>query len=245
MDQVLPLILLGMQNDVARLDRAAMNLANAQTVGYKREVATMPFARMARAPDAQVGAGVVVDQRAGTLRTTGQSLDLAIAGPGWFEVQTEHGIAHTRQGNFQLDPQGRLVTAQGHLVMGTGGIIQLSHGMPHIDAQGRVFEGGLAGAAPGRTDGMPLAQLKVVAADPKAMVQRLGDGLVVLGGEPQAVESGLLQVRQGFLENANVNSMQEMVQLMQAMRHFESMQKVALGYDEMVASAIRRLGETS
>jgi len=52
-------------------------------------------------------------------------------------------------------------------------------------------------------------------------------------------------VRQGFLENANVNSMQEMVDLMQTMRHFESMQKVALGHDEMMGAAIRRLGENT
>lgn len=245
MDAVLSLSLQSMQHDMARLDRVAMNLANAQTVGYKREVATGAFGRLVPAAAAAPEAGVGIDQRPGTLRATGQKLDVALAGPGWFEVQTDHGIAYTRQGQFQLDPQGRLVTAKGHLVMGTEGAIQLSHGMPLIDAQGRVFAGGLPGAEPARTDGFPLAQLKVVAADPAAAVQRLGDGLVLLQGEPLEVDPGALQVRQGFLENANVNSMQEMVQLMQTMRHFESMHKVALGYDEMLGSAIRRLGEST
>ncbi|NOJ99668.1 flagellar hook-basal body protein, partial [Corallococcus coralloides] len=54
-----------------------------------------------------------------------------------------------------------------------------------------------------------------------------------------------VQVRQGYLENSNVSSMQEMVHLVQTMRHFESMQKVALGYDEMTGQAIRKLGELS
>ena len=86
-------------------------------------------------------------------------------------------------------------------------------------------------------------QLKIVAAKPGTPVQRLGNGLVLLQGELQPLAEADLQVRQGFLENANVNSMHEMVQLMQTMRHFEAMQKVALGHDEMVASAIRRLGD--
>lgn len=246
MDAILSTSLQSMQHDMARLDRVAMNLANAQAVGYKREVAAGAFARLVpAAAAAAVEAGVGIDQRPGTLRATGQKLDVALAGPGWFEVQTEHGVAYTRQGQFQLDPQGRLVTARGHLVMGTGGAIQLPHGMPFIDAQGRIFEGGLPGAEPARTDGFPVAQLKVVAADPAAPVRRLGDGLVLLQAEPFELGAGALQVRQGFLENANVNSMQEMVQLMQTMRHFESMQKVALGYDEMLGSVIRRLGDPS
>jgi flagellar basal-body rod protein FlgG len=241
MDQVLALSLRSMQHDMSRLDRVAMNLANAQTVGYQREVASVPFAT--RAGQAAVAMGVATDPRPGTLRNTGQKLDLALAGPGWFEVQTEHGLAYTRQGSFQLDAQGRLVTSQGHPVMGVAGEIQLPHGMPVIDLQGRVFEGALPGAAPGRTDGASLAQLKVVAGSPKAAVQKLGGALVLLEGEPLPLAAGQVQVRQGFLENANVNSMQEMVQLIQTMRHFESMQKVALGYDDMVGAAIRRLGD--
>ncbi|RYY86714.1 MAG: flagellar hook-basal body complex protein [Comamonadaceae bacterium] len=243
MDQILAITLRSMQQDMGRLDRVGMNLANAQTVGYQREVASMPFARLAEGAAPIVG--VATDPRPGTLRNTGQKLDVALAGPGWFEVQTEHGLAHTRQGNFQLDPQGRLVTAQGHAVQGLGGDIQLPHGMPVIDAQGRIFEGALPGAAPGRNDGAPLAQLKVVVPRNGSPLQRLGEGAVLLEGEPLPLAPADLQVRQGFLENANVNSMQEMVQLIQTMRHFESMQKVALGYDEMVGSAIRRLGDNA
>ncbi|MDB5752115.1 MAG: hypothetical protein JWP65_2536 [Ramlibacter sp.] len=243
MDQILAITLRSMQHDMGRLDRVGMNLANAQTVGYRRDVATVPFARLAG--EAAAAVGTAIDPRAGTLRNTGQKLDVALGGPGWFEVRTEHGLAYTRQGNFQLDTQGRLVTAQGHAVMGVGGEIELSHGMPLIDVLGRIFEGALPGATPGRTDTTPLGQLKVVATRPGAAVQRLGGGLVLLEGEPLPVPASDLQLRQGFLENANVNSMQEMVQLIQTMRHFESMQKVALGYDEMVGSAIRRLGDNS
>jgi flagellar basal-body rod protein FlgF len=67
---------------------------------------------------------------------------------------------------------------------------------------------------------------------------------MVASESPAAMVSDVdVQIRQGFLENSNVSSMQEMVQLMQTMRHFESMQKVATGYDEMMGTAIRKLGD--
>lgn len=252
MNEILVLALQSLHRDMARVDGIASNLANAQTVGYKREVADVSFARRlevaqqeAAATQAAQPSRVHVDTRPGTLRQTGQSLDVALAGPGWFEVMTEQGLAHTRQGNFRLDPQGRLVTQQGHPVMGTGGEIQLLHGAPVIDAAGRVFEGALPGAAPARTGAEPIAQLKVVQFEAQAPVHRLGAGLVAIRGEPAQVPQGQAEVRQGFLENSNVSAMHEMVQLIQAMRHFETMQKVALGYDEMLGVAVRKLGETS
>jgi flagellar basal-body rod protein FlgF len=257
MNEVLSIALQGMQHDMAKVERVGINLANIQTPGYKREVlAGMPFAQRLNAAQAQAEGrsvahaavptpGTFVDQRPGTLKATGQSLDVALAGPGWFEVSTPQGPAYTRQGNFRLDAQGRLVTVQGYPVMGVGGEIQLPHGMPVIDPQGRVVEGSLPGAAPVGSGGAPVAQLKVVVFEAKAPLEKLGEGLVSAGGAPSIASDGQVDVRQGYLENSNVSSMQEMVQLIQAMRHFESMQKVALGYDEMIGVAVRKLGETA
>ena len=252
MNDILSLVLGSMHADMARLERTAMNLANVQTAGYKRDVAiTLPFAaRVDRgvqeslSPDGTGGGGAPVlashvDQRAGTLKATGQSLDLALSGPGWFEVQTESGPAYTRQGNFRLDARGRVVTQQGHAVMGVGGEMQLAQGNPVIDAAGRVFDA----AASGR--GISLAQLRIVQFEPSAQLERLGDGLVRVRGEPLAATEGSSQVKQGFLENSNVQPMQEMVQLLQSVRHLETMQKVATSYDEMLGTSIRRLGEPS
>ncbi|MNY66168.1 flagellar basal body rod protein FlgF [compost metagenome] len=81
--------------------------------------------------------------------------------------------------------------------------------------------------------------------DTPAELQRMGDGLLVTEQQASQVPDAELHVQQGFLENSNVSSMQEMAQLIQSMRHFESMQRVALGYDEMVGNAVRKLGELS
>lgn len=253
MNEILSLVLGSMQADLARMDRVATNLANVQTPGYKRQVAsTPPFASYlqqaqpvpAGAPthDAQpLGAFAVhTDLRAGTLKATGQPLDLALAGPGWFEVASGQGSAYTRQGDFRLDARGRLVTQQGHPVLGTAGEIQLQHGAPLVDAQGRVFERDAGGTVRGAA---PVAQLRIVQFESGAVLERAADGLVLARAEPTPVAEGSTTVQQGFLENSNVSQMQEMVQLVQAVRHLETLQKVATSYDEMLATSIRRLGE--
>lgn len=252
MDEILSIALRSMQHDMARLDRISMNLANAQTPGYKREVmAVRPFGQMvdgmAAAASATPARGEVllqIDHRQGTLKNTGQSMDLALGGAGFFEVSTPQGPAYTRQGSFRLDAQGRMVTAQGYPVMGKGGEIVLKNQSPVIDATGQVFDHPAQGTASGRPAGtLPVAQLRVVRFDSGDALEKLGEGLFVSGSPAQALDEMDVQVRQGYVENSNVSSMREMVQMIQATRHFESMQKVAIGYDDMMSTAIRKLGE--
>jgi flagellar basal-body rod protein FlgG len=229
------------------MDHVAMNIANAQTPGYKRElVAVLPFAqRLEQAAERAAGPQpwTQLDQTVGTLKATGRQLDVALSGPGWFEVMTPAGSAYTRKGDFRIDAQGRLVTQQGHAVMGAAGEIQLPHAAPLIDDAGRIREGALPGAAAGKP--APVAQLKVVQFAAHADIQRLGDGLVRIQGEATTVPEGAVQVQQAFLENSNVSHLQEMVRLMETLRHMETLQKIAVGYDEMLGAGIRKLGETS
>jgi flagellar basal-body rod protein FlgF len=261
MTDVLAISLQSMQQDMARLERISMNMANATTPGYKREVVAALPSNAAAFSDAMRGTGpapsadaldprvagiagmllIQTDARPGTLKSTGQSLDVALATPGFFEISTDAGLAYTRQGSWQLDARGRLVTAQGHPVMGTGGEIVLSRSNPVIDAAGRVFESRPGGG----TESTPVAQLKVVQFDDTRDFRRMGEGLLGTDQVPSQLSESDVQLRQGFLENSNVSSMQEMVQLIQSMRHFESMQRVAVGYDEMIGGAVRRLGDLS
>lgn len=264
MQDILAISLYGMQQDMARLERIGANMANALTPGYKRDVTAarpvpssfMPAghgiaaSRFADALKVAAGGAVAADPvspdamliqtdfRPGTLKSTGQALDLALGGAGYFEVMTEAGPAYTRQGDFRLDSRGRLVSAQGLPVMGRSGEIYLDGDRPVIDAAGRIFDAGSPGGA-------PLAQLKVVRFDAGSNPQRLGGGLFAAPASATQMNDAEVQVRQGFLENANVSAMQEMVALIQTMRHFETMQKIAVGYDEMMGTAIRKLGEAT
>lgn len=253
MNEILAIGLQGMQGDAARVEQIAMNLANALTPGFKRAVAVQApvaasfavhlsgAAALPPRADGEVALPAMAfrsDSRVGTLKFTGQPLDVALAGTGYFEVVTDNGPAYTRQGNFRVDAAGRLVTAQGYPVMGQGGEIVLPLSSPVITATGAVL------SAEGR-DEAPLAQLKIVDFEDGAALDRLGEGLLAAGGGMKLLRREEAQVRQGYLENSNVVSTQEMTGLIQAMRHFESMHKVAQGYDEMLGTAIRKLGETS
>jgi flagellar basal-body rod protein FlgF len=239
MHEVLAVALTSMQQDMSRLDRVASNLANVSTPGFKREVLvgssfgdafSSALAETRTAPaatglDSSAGPVVMTDSRAGSVRVTGQPFDLAIEGDGFFEVMTVAGPAYTRQGDFQVDARGRLVTSRGEPVMGVSGEITLTTLKPTIDSEGRVTEPLAAGGPGSGSPTTAVGQLKVVHLDDLQFVE------------------GKARIRQGALENSNVSSAQEMVQLMQTMRHFEAMQKVAQGYDEMLGAAIRKLGD--
>jgi len=250
MDDVLGVALLSMHQDMTRIERVAMNLSNALTPAYKRE---MSIARTTTGTTRSFGslwdAGMAAsingsgspdrtaletrsDMTTGTLKSTGQSLDMALSGQGFFEVQTDKGPAYTRQGNFRLDERGRVVTAQGYPVQGKGGDIFVATFKPVIDAAGNVTE-----------DKRPIGQLKIVQFDKPESLQRIGDGLFAEGPGIRQLSDADVQIRQGYLENANVSSVHEMVEMMQTMRHFESMQKMTQAYDEMVGNAIRKLGD--
>ena len=252
MPDVLAIALHSLHQDMGRLDRIATNLANVSTPGYKREVAgARPFAEMlgnvagmAQATPADapsLAPLVMLDGRAATQRSTGRSLDVALTGEGFFEVATDDGPAYTRQGDFRIDAQGRLVTAGGQPLVGKGGAeIRLTTSTPVIDGTGTVTEPD----APNRST-LPSGQLKVVRFESLAGMRHLGQGLLSAGVNGSVLADGDLRLRQGALENSGVDSMQEMVALMQTMRHAESMQRLAQGYDELMGTAIHKLGDLS
>ncbi|MBV8621511.1 MAG: flagellar hook-basal body protein [Curvibacter sp.] len=278
MQEIIALSLQSIHQDMERLDRIATNMANATTPGYKRQMmAPSPvaagasdFSRLVdgggagRETNTQTGLmslspsfqTMVTDSRAGTLKVTGESLDLALTGPGYFEVATENGPAYTRQGDFRRDAKGRLVNSLGMPVMGVGGEIFLEDNHPVIDATGQVFSSTnssskasasvVTGRGAGRgMDGQALARIKVVNFDSPGDLQPLGNGLVLGKGSTSALKDKDIHVQQGALENSNVSTMREMVDLIQTMRHLESMQKVAVAYDDMTGQAVRRLADLS
>ena len=258
MTNVLAISLASMQQEMSRLDQISANMANASTPAYKRQVAMsapvvdsgFATAMQAQRPSAagtpalpatSVPAAnwVQSDDSPGTLKATNQPLDVALTGHGYFEVETKQGLAYTRQGNWQLDARGRLVTARGDAVMGTGGEIVLSSLPVRIDAKGQVFAGA------DDANASPVGQLKVVRFDDPLRLSNVGSGLVTSPDQPVQLSDSDIEIRQGYLENSNVNSAREMVQLIHSMRHFESMQKVATAYDDMLGGAIRKLGDLS
>lgn len=225
--------------DTQRMSVIANNAANALTPGFRREllVAAGQFH-----PDAAYGSQArpvaapapytTFDSTPGAVRQTGNPLDVALLGEGYFEVQTAHGPAYTRQGAFRLDAQGRLVTQAGLPVAGTGGEIVLTSGTPLIDREGKVQE-----------QGKQVAQIKIVNFEGAEQLRSIGGGLYVAAGDARGVEMARPRMAQGQLESSNVDSAREMARLIETYRHFEGTSRLLQAYDEVRDKTFRSLGQ--
>lgn len=225
-----------MRNDAETLRVIGQNVANIETVAYRREIAVMrpnfdeatDDARAALARPQTIETSI--DQRPGTLKSTSETLHLALEGPGFFVVDTPQGEALTRRGDFRLDNEGRLVTQAGLPVLGEGGAIHVAGATPQIAPDGNV-----------RMNGEIVARLRIAQVASESRLVPIGGDLYSGAQLPEGNDAA--RVRQGFLEASNVESVQEMVRLMETMRHFEALQRFVRGYDDMTSKAITELGK--
>jgi flagellar basal-body rod protein FlgG len=171
----------------------------------------------------------------GTLSQTGNTLDLAIQGSGWFQILMPAGtFSYTRDGSFQMDNQGRMVTAEGNLVQPTITIPPNSTGLT-INAQGQVSV-----TLPGSTTSSILGQLQLTTFINDAGLQAQGSNLFVAtpaSGQPQNNTPGLNNsgtLLQGSLEQSNVSAVTEITNLIQAQRAYEMNSKVITAADQML-----------
>jgi flagellar basal body rod protein FlgG len=230
-----------MRQDASRLQGIAQNLSNALTPGYKKQVAsTQPFSAQfdavsAAGQPARAGlapAQMRLDASAGTLRVTGAASDVAIDGDGFFELAHPSGPVYSRRGDFHVDSNGRLVGAQGLPVVGAGGEIRLTAEPFTIAANGDITQAGSV-----------VAKLRTVRLAHAELLEPVGGGVYALGGATLDDVAAVPRLRIGYQENSNVDSAREMVGMTETVRHFESLQKLMQGYDEVLEKSIRKLGE--
>jgi flagellar basal-body rod protein FlgF len=138
-----------------RLEVLANNVANISTIGYKgdRSIFQIPEESEPQTFETPIEGiqslspyappfSTVIDFSQGAIRQTGNPLDVAINGNGFFSIQTPDGVQYTRQGSFTLDSEGVLITPDGYPVLGEGGEITLEEGTVEIDSQGGVYVDG-------------------------------------------------------------------------------------------------------
>ncbi len=175
----------------------------------------------------------------GSVRPTGNPTDLALEGNGFFEVQLPNGAhAYTRDGEFQLNAQGQLVTKQGYTVVSNSGPLQFDVNNPapiSVSPAGEVSQGS---DNKGRLHLVEFAQPQQLTA--------IGQGYF-LADDPaaQPIDASATSVRQGYLEASNTSPTIEMASLITAMRMFETNQKVMQMQDERMGKAINELGGPS
>lgn len=242
----------------ARLDTVANNLANLNTTGFKRdgqlfreyltsynkEPGTIEVPRIPASIESFYATnggdksfveldGTFSDFSQGTIRPTGNNLDVALEGEGFFEVATPEGSRYTRAGNFSVDGEGRLVTKQGFPVQRTGGgEFKFASANVNIGSNGEVFE-----------NGQSLGKLSLVKFGNKDALMKQGANLFTLKNnlDAQIAEAVDAKVNQGFLEGSNVNVVREMTDMITATRTFESTQKAIQAYDQMASKVVNEV----
>lgn len=237
MTDTVNLIAAAMRADADALRTVSQNVANAESVAYRRRIpiAHASFAAVSAAQaDATAPAidtRTVVDMQTGTMRRTGQALHAAIEGAGFFVVATSRGEVLTRSGDFRVDAGGALTTPGGQAVLGERGPILVGDAVPQIGADGTVY---VRDANAGR--------LRIAEVSDPARLEALGDATFSVPVGVELIDTGSARVRQGFLETSNVSAVAEMIRMMEIVRHFEATQRLARTHDDMMSRAISQLG---
>ncbi|MCX7993127.1 MAG: flagellar basal-body rod protein FlgF [Fimbriimonadales bacterium] len=221
-------------------DAIANNLANLNTTGFKadRPVFETVYERQLyrvqggqSQPVGELSAGAILrelytDFRPGALMTTGNPLDLAVDGLGYFAIQTPQGVRYTRNGAFQLNAQGVLTTREGYPVLGTNNQpIQVPR-----NATIQIGENGVVVA-----NGAVVGQIQVAQGD----LLKDPEGYFVGTAQPLANP----RIVAGVLEASNVNMVREMVSMIELIRAYETHQKAIHTHDETLGRAINELSK--
>jgi flagellar basal-body rod protein FlgF len=224
-----------------RMDTTANNLANLTTAGFKaerpvmREITERPAAASEAPTDVTfVDAWTLQrDFSAGPIEMTGNPLDVAVDGDGFFVVQTQAGPAYTRDGRFALGPGGELVTHSGDPVMGEGGPITL-------DAEAGEVTIGKDGAI--SQNNQTIGKLQVVVFDKPEQLEKMGGNLWKANGIASHAPERVA-VTPGAVEGSNVNAVSELTQMIEISRSYESVSKMISQSDELRADSIQKLAQ--
>ena len=219
-----------------RLNQTSNNLANVDTAGYKKDNVTfweMLYTTSSNQQRVGKALQVATEHQAGPIEQTGNPLDLAINGEGFFKIQTPQGIRYTRAGSFHLNNQGQITTPNGHLLLGAGGPIVVNGAKLTIDPSGRVM-----------VDGEEVNQENAVTFAELSDLEKEGVNLFrAKGPEVQELVAQDVEIKQGFLEGSNVNVVKEMTDMIDLFRAFEAQQRAISSIDDLDDLAISRVGK--
>jgi len=215
------------------LELIAHNLANLGTAGYRGQQATFRSLLAgsgtvawnplnAAVNDFGVLSGSRIDLASGSLTATGNPLDLGIAGAGFFVVKSAQGVVYTRNGGFHLTPDGRMVTAQGDVVLGEQGPITLPNGAVSVSADGTVS-----------VDGAVVEKLRLAEFAPNTSLEAVGNALYAAPANA-ALPAASSSIRQGMLEQSNVSPVESVVQLITVERNADMMQRALSLFDSQL-----------
>jgi flagellar basal-body rod protein FlgG len=225
-----------------QLDVLANNLANVNTPGFKKDTISFEAVMAASALQGSDGSAdtpalatgsYAIDFSAGSVKVTDNTFDIALDGDGFFAINTPQGKAYTRQGNFKMDANSKLVTTDGYEVLGGGAPIIINGGSVSFDAKGKIF-----------VEGQEAGSIDVLDFPKPYDLRKIGSALFMPNdpdATPQATKDTV--VRQGYLEGSNVNALEEMVRMIETTRSSETCQRMIQSYDQLTGKAVNDLGK--
>jgi flagellar basal-body rod protein FlgG len=224
-----------MSGSERRLATIAGNVANVATPGFKRQV-SFSDALSARSDLSPNGFSPQVRTRSdfgqGRMVATGNPLDLAIGGDGFFRLRDGDRIVYSRQGQFHRAEDGSIVNGEGHVLQTAGGgDLVLDDDRVEIRRDGAVL-----------SSGVPVAHIALAAPLSGSSAEPLGGALFALpGGEGEEIAEP--DIRQGVVEGSNVTLGDEMAAMMATLRQAESGARLVMVYDELLGRAITSFGQ--
>jgi flagellar basal body rod protein FlgG len=170
----------------------------------------------------------------GAVRSSGNPLDAALTGEGFFAVATPRGERYTRQGSFALDREGYLVTQHGERVQGTSGDIRVGGGDIAIGNDGSIT-----------SDGLNVGRLKVVGfgATPQLVPEGASLFAPLRGVTGTPIDAASVRIQPGAIEASNVDAVASMVELVEISRGFESYMRTMQRLDEVAQRSINEVGK--
>jgi flagellar basal-body rod protein FlgF len=241
MDPMTAMAASGLRSRMESLDLVANNVANASTGGYKADREFYSLYASPEAADSEQAATMPVIERPwtdlaqGVIQPTGNALDLALSGKGFFAVQAPGGALYTRNGSFHLAADGSLVTADGYPVTGVGGaVLRLqTSGKIEISRDGTVSQAGQA-----------VGQLQVVDFPGAAGLAKQGNNYFRSSSvSPASPADAATTVEQGKIEASNTGTAESAVRLINIMRQFEMLQKAASTALDMSKEAVEQVAK--
>ena len=233
----------GMLPRMLKQDIFANNMANANTVGYKKDNVFLQQLEKARQNrdlvtdlewETPMVDDVYIDFGQGQLQETKQPLNVAIDGNGFFVVETDDGERYTRSGVFQLTAEGNLIDSNGNNVLSDAGPIVINGDEVVINQEGTVF-----------VDGNEVSRLRVVDFNQPYNLTKVNEGYLVPESPEDAPQDAQgVEIRQGFVEASNVNIIESMVDMIISFRAYEAGQKAIHSQDETLDKAVNDLGRT-
>ena len=238
-------LLVGLSRQAAlrrQMDVIANNLANLGTAGYRAQDMLFEEHLSERAQMSEfrpgdrslayvIDRGTLRDFALGPIKSTGNPLDLAIEGDGWFVVESPVGERFTRNGHFQLDAEGNLVTADGHRVLGEGGPISFDEDEIEIE----IAADGTVSTNLGEKGRLRLAAFE----DNERLI---AEGASLFATDQEPIEAGNLRVVQGAIEGSNVNQIVELSRMIEVQRSYTSLAQMMERTDELRRQGIGTLG---